>query len=143
MSTSEGKAPALYSEYHPRWYRTRVSTWWWLGRWYYLKFILREISSIAVAFAVVQALLLVRAVARGPEAFAHFQATMKSPWMLGMSLIAFGFVVFHSVTWFNLAPQAMVVRVRGRRVPPIVIAAQNYLAWIVATAVVAWFLLRK
>ena len=38
-----------YTEYHPRWYRKRVSTYWWMGSWKYMKFILRELSSIFVA----------------------------------------------------------------------------------------------
>ena len=32
------------------------------------------------------------------------------------------FAVFHAVTWFNLAPQAMVVHVAGRRLPRFLIA---------------------
>ena len=41
-----------YTEYHPRWYRKRVSTYWWMGSWKYMKFILRELSSIFVALGV-------------------------------------------------------------------------------------------
>jgi fumarate reductase subunit C len=40
---------ATYTEYPPKGYRVRMSTYWWLGRWPYLKFILREISSVFVA----------------------------------------------------------------------------------------------
>src|SRR5438132_766531 len=50
---SDTRPSDRYTEYHPRWYRTRVSTWWWLARWPYLKFILREISSVFVAWFVV------------------------------------------------------------------------------------------
>ena len=42
-----------YTEYHPRWLRQHVSTYWWLGKWSYFAFILREISSLFVAWAVV------------------------------------------------------------------------------------------
>src|SRR5712692_8523102 len=31
-----------YTLNHPRWYRKRVSTYWWLQRWEYLRFVLRE-----------------------------------------------------------------------------------------------------
>ena len=41
-----------YTLYHPRWHRTRVSTYWWLGRRRYFLFILRELSSVFVAWAV-------------------------------------------------------------------------------------------
>ena len=131
-----------YTEYHPRWYRRRVSTYWWTRSWPYLKFILRELSSIFVAYFVVITLLQLRALARGPEAYAAFQAWLSTPLMLTLNLIAFLFVLFHTITWFNLAPRAMVVRVRGKRVPDLVIAGQNYLAWLAISAVVAWFLLR-
>ena len=43
--------------------------------------------------------------------------------------------------WFNLAPQAMPVRLRGTRIPGSWIAASNYAAWAVASALVAWLLL--
>jgi len=85
---------------------------------------------------------LLRALARGPESYARFAAALASPLMLAASLVAFLFVLFHAVTWFHLAPTAMVVRVRGKRVPDAVILSSNYLAWIVLTAAVAFILLR-
>jgi fumarate reductase subunit C len=56
--------------------------------------------------------------------------------------ISFGLVLFHTITWFNLAPRAMVVRVRGRRVPDLLIAGSNYAAWLVVSVAVAWLILR-
>ena len=34
-----------------------------------------------------------------------------------LNVITFVFVVFHAVTWFNLAPKAMVVHLGGKRLP--------------------------
>jgi fumarate reductase subunit C len=56
--------------------------------------------------------------------------------------VAFLFVLFHAITWFNLTPKAMVVRVRGKRVPDWVVVGSNYTAWLVVSAVVAFILLR-
>lgn len=36
-----------------------------------------------------------------------------------------------SLAWFNLAPKAMVVHVRGKRLPAALIAIINYGAWVV------------
>ena len=138
---SERRAPA-YTEYHPRWYRRRVSTWWWLGRWTHLKFILRELSSIFVAFVVVITLLQVRALSRGPEAYAELQGWLKQPYMIGLNVLSLFFVLFHTITWFNLAPRAMVVRIGGKRVADFKIAAANYAAWLVVSAVIGWIVLR-
>jgi len=131
-----------YTEYHPRWYRSRVSTWWWLTRWPYLKFILREISSVFVAWFVVVLLLQIRALSRGPDAYARFQHWLQNPLVLWLNLITLFFVVFHAITWFNLAPSAMAVRFRGKRVPDLFIVGANYAAWAAVSLVVAWFLVR-
>ena len=131
----------IYTEYHPRWYRPRVSTWWWLKRRSYLAFILRELSSVFVAWSVVFLLLLVAAVSGGEDSYRQFLAWAGRPAVLLLSAVSLLFVVFHAVTWFNLAPKAMVMRWRGRRVPGAWIAASNYAAWALASALVAWLLL--
>src|SRR5713101_5793515 len=57
-------ATPAYTLNHPRWYRKRVSTYWWLQRWEYLRFVLREVSSVFVAWFVVLTLLQIYAVSR-------------------------------------------------------------------------------
>ena len=133
---------ARYTPYHPRWYRRRVSVWWWLKKGSYTVFVLRELTSVAVAFFAVVTLGLVRAVAAGPEAYQRFLARLGTPLFLSLHAVAFLFVMFHSITWFNLAPKAMVVRIKGKRVPDAVVAGLNYGAWLALSAAVAFFLLR-
>ena len=55
--------------------------------------------------------------------------------MLALNVVALAFVLLHAVTWFNLAPKAMVIRMRGRRIPPRSVAAAHFTAWAVASAV--------
>jgi fumarate reductase subunit C len=142
MTPQETKEATQYTTYHPRWYRTRVSTYWWLWKWYYLKFVLRELSSIFVAYFVVITLLQIHSLSRGPEAYARFEERMGNPLMIALNAISFLFLLLHVITWFNLAPRAMAVRLGGKRVPEILIAGSNYAAWLVASAAVAWFILR-
>jgi succinate dehydrogenase subunit C len=132
----------VYTEYHPRWYRPRVSVYWWLGQWRYLKFILRELSSVFVAFVVIMTILQVRALRGGPQAYARFQHQLQSPAVISVSLISLFFVVFHTITWFNLTPRAMAVRVRGKRIPEWLVAAPNYAIWIVVSTAVTLLVLR-
>ncbi len=133
----------VYTKYHPRWYRARVSTYWWSRRWAYLKFILRELSSIFVAYFAILTLLQVRALGGGPEAYARFQAWMKAPILIALNALSLFFVLVHALTWFHLAPKAMAVRMRGRRVPDFLIVLPNYIAWLAASAILAWLLLRR
>lgn len=128
------------TEYVPKSYLPRVSTYWWLARWPYLKFILRELSSVFVAVFVVVTLLQIRSLIRGPAAYAEFQQWLKSPLVLTLNAISLLFVLFHAVTWFNLAPKAMTVRVGGKRLPGIAITASNYALWIVVSAAIGWLI---
>ncbi len=129
------------AEYVPRAYHPRLSTYWWLARWPYLKFILRELSSVFVAWGVVFTLRQVYALQQGPAAYAEFQRWAGTPVMLIVNAISFVFVMFHAATWFNLAPKAMAVRLRGKRLPDLAISGPNYVAWIGVSAVVAWIVL--
>ncbi len=131
----------VHTAYHPRWIRRRMSTYWWLQRWSYLAFILRELSSIFVAWFVVYLLLLVGAVNQGDAGYREFLQWSASPLVLVFNVMSLGFIVFHAITWFNLAPQAMVVHLGTRRVPGVWVAASNYVAWVLASALVGWVLL--
>ena len=62
--------------------------------------------------------------------------------MVAINVIAMLFVLLHVVTWFGWRRRAMVVKVRGRRLPPRQIVAAHYLAWLVLSAIVAWVVLR-
>lgn len=135
---NEGHA---YTPYHPRWLRRRVSTYWWLTRRSYLVFILRELSSVFVAWYVAYVLLLVHAVGEGEASYQQFLDWSRHPLVWSVNLVGLLFAVFHAITWFNLAPQAMVVHVAGRRLPGTIIAASNYGAWIATSALLAWILL--
>jgi fumarate reductase subunit C len=131
-----------YTLYHPRWYRRRVSVWWWLQNRSYTGFVLRELTSVFVAFFAVVSLWQLRALAQGPDAYVQFLARLRTPRFLALDTVAFLFVLFHAITWFNLTPKAMVVRLRGKRVPDWVIVGQNYVAWLVLSGLVAFVLLR-
>jgi len=131
-----------YTEFHPRWYRPPMSVFWWAGRRSYLIFVLRELSSIFTAWSVVFLLLLVHAVSEGSRQYRQFLNLSSNPWMMALNVITVAFLLFHAITWFSLAPQAMVVRLRGNRVPRSAITGTHYAAWALLSALVAWLILR-
>ena len=92
--------------YHSRWYRERTSTYWWMSSWPYFTFIVREVSSVFVAWTVVFLLKLVNAVAHGAGWYQAFLRWSGQPWVIALNVVALLFVLFHAVTWFNLAPAA-------------------------------------
>lgn len=123
-------------------YRRPVSVWWWTRKRTYFLFVMRELSSLFIAWLVLYLLLFVRAVTRGEQAYADFLDRAASPWLVAVNLVAFAFVLLHTVTWFSLTPKAMVLDVRGRRVPAVAILAGQYAGLALVSALVFWLVTR-
>jgi len=123
-------------------YQRPLALFWWLERRSYLLFVLRELSSVFVAWFVVYLLLLVKAVSDGAASYQEFLDWSGQWWMVAINVIAMLFILLHAITWFGLAPRAMVIKVRGRRLPPTQVVAAHYLAWLLLSAIVAWLVLR-
>jgi fumarate reductase subunit C len=131
-----------YRPYHPKWRRERMPIFWWLGQLSYVKFISRELTSLAVGYGAVLLLAELVALSRGEAAHALFLRLLAAPPVVGFHLLVCAALFFHAVTWLNLAPKALVVRLAGRRLPDWAVVAAHYLAWLVASGVVVWFFLR-
>jgi fumarate reductase subunit C len=119
-------------------YRRKIPVWWWLRKRTYFVFVMRELSSIFIAWLVLYLLLFVRAVARGPAPYKDFLSWAASPVLVVVNVVALGFVLLHTVTWFQLTPKAMILAVRGRRVPPLAIIGVQYAALAAVSAFIAW-----
>jgi fumarate reductase subunit C len=83
-------------------------------------------------------MLQVWVLSKGPAAYERFQGFLESTPVLIFHGVVLLFLLFHSVTWFNLAPKALVLRLGRRRVPDAIVLAGHYAAWLVATALVIW-----
>ncbi len=123
-------------------YRRPISIWWWTKKRTYFLFVMRELSSVFIAWFVVYLTFFIRAVGHGEAAYHDFLDQASSPWLVTINVIAFSFLVLHTVTWFMLTPKAMVVSVRGRRVPAAAILAGQYLGLIVVSAIIYWLVTR-
>lgn len=132
---------SVETTYHHRWLRRRVSTYWWLERRSYFAFILREGSCMFVGWFVVFLLLLMRAALQGEASYQNFLAWSATPGVLVMNIVSFGFMVFHAITFFVAAPQAMILHLGHKRVPAQLVLMGHYAAWVVASGVIAWLLL--
>lgn len=120
-------------------YHQPVPRFWWAKRRSYLLFMLRELSCVAVAWTVVYMLAGVAAVAGGD--YQRFTQFSEHPVVVLVNIVALAFLLLHAVTWFSLAPRAMVIRLRGRRVPSGAVLAGHYAAWLVVSAIIAWVVL--
>ena len=114
---------------------------WWLRSFAYVKFISRELTSVFVGYAAVVLLVQARALARGDEAYDRFLSWLHSVPVVVLHVVVLIAVVFHAVTWLNLAPKALVIRIAGRTVPQIWVLVGHYAAWLAASVLIFWVLL--
>ena len=131
-----------YTEYQPKPYRRPMPMLWWVQNRVYLSFVVRELTSVFVAFFALLSIWQIHALGQGPEAYSMFMGHLRSPLLVVVNGVALLFVLYHAITWFNLAPTAMVVRFGEKRVPDAVIAGLNYLACVLLSAAITWLLLR-
>ena len=129
MSTPVARVPS---------YQRRISVFWWVRKRSYFIFVMRELSSLFVAWFVVYLLMFVGAVGGGEQKYDEFLDRASSPLFLIVNAVALVFLVLHTVTWFALTPQAMVLDLGGRRVPGIVIIAAQYAGLAVVSGFIYW-----
>ena len=118
-------------------YPRTVSKTWWLKRWPYRIFMLRELSAVFVAAYVVLLLVLVTKVHDGASAFEGYLDTLQSPGLIGFHVVALLFVMLHAITWFQAVPKGLPIRRGEERVPPAAIIGASYAGWLVVSVVVA------
>ncbi len=139
-SAAHEAANPSYRPYHPRWYRKPYPILWWLEKLAYKKFMLRELTSLAVAYAAVLLMVQISALSRGAAAYERFETVLRSPLALLFHTIVLLLLLFHSITWLNLAPKALVVRLGRRRIPNRAVLAGHYFGWLAATVLLFFFL---
>jgi fumarate reductase subunit C len=125
-----------------RLYRPRISTWWWTRKRSYTVFVLRELSSVFIAWFVVFLILLVYAISQSEAAYRNFLDWASAPWVIALNVISLLFVLLHTVTWFALTPQAMEVRIDDWKVPGFHILAGQYTGLVVVSLFVLWLVTR-
>ena len=136
MSDARPHRPGLY---YPKMRGT-----WWLARPGYIRFMIRETTSVFIAIFLVELLVLVHAVARGPEAYAAMVGKLAAPGWVAFNAVALVFALYHTVTWFKLTGVVQVVRIGDQQVPPAMIVAGTFVAWgVVSLFILYWLVVRS
>ena len=122
-------------------YHRPVSNTWWLKRKTYILFMIRELTSVFVAGYCIFLLVLVYNLTQGADAYGDFMAALKSPISVALHLITLIFVLYHTITWFNLTPKILVLYRGEERIPQGLVAGTFYVGWVVVSVIVAWLVL--
>ncbi len=123
-------------------YYRPVQNAWWLKRRPYVLFIVRELTSLFVGFYCLLLLVTLYLLGQGEKAYEGMLTFLRSGPIIALHIIALIFTVYHSVTWFNLTPKAIVVPMGEKRLPDVFIAGSNYVAWVFLSGIMYWFVVR-
>lgn len=124
-------------------YSPRIPATWWLRHRRYFFFMMRELSSVFIALFLIFYLIQIAMVARGRGAYESLVQAIYSPRLVGLYVAILLFALLHSITWFNLASQILVLRIRGRIIPSTLIKVGIFAAWIVISVIIALSLTRR
>ncbi|MDZ7842757.1 MAG: fumarate reductase subunit C [Gammaproteobacteria bacterium] len=117
----------------PRMYHPRLPLFWYLRRPSYVRYMLRELTCIGIgAYAITLAVGLLR-LAQGPAAWQGFWQAFSSPAGVAFQVVALAFTLYHTVSWFQLAPSTMPIWRGETQVPPARIRLAHYLVFAVVS----------
>lgn len=101
---------------------------WWLKNPVYVRYILRESTAVFVGIYAVILLVGLLRLSSGEAAWNNWLIAMQSPGAILFHVVALGAAVYHSVTWFSVAPKVMPpLIINGEKVPVAKIVTGQYI----------------
>jgi len=109
---------------------------WWLNNRQLVMFMIRELTAVFVGAYAIFLLVLI-----GLDKD-QFVRVLESPVSLLFHVGCLLFVLYHTYTWFDLTPKAVVLWRGDEKVNPALIVAANYVVWVVVSvAIFFWWVL--
>ncbi len=102
----------------------------------YLRYMVREFSCLFIGGWTLLAVWGLKQLSDGPAAWAVFLEILRTPASVVFHVLAMGFAVYHSITWFNLTPKALPLQRGEAFVPDAAISGTHFAAWAVLSLVV-------
>lgn len=122
----------------PQPFRPNMPQLWWLQRPNYLRYMLRELTCVWIGAYVVVLIVGLTRLKRGPGPWeAYMQALSSTPGII-FQILALAFALYHTVSWFALAPSTMPVWRGEEQIPPGWIKAAHYVAWGLVSIIILW-----
>ena len=122
-------------------YIRKVSrTRWWFKQARYVRYMMREISSVFIGAYVLILIVGLFRLSQGMAVYEQFTAALLGPAGRVFSVVALAFALYHTITWFQVTPKAMPLVISGTPVPGAIIIAAHWLGFVLASGLL-WLLL--
>lgn len=109
---------------------------WFFGHPRYLRYMAREVTCIFIGAYAILLIVGIASLAAGPDAYQAFLLGLQTPASIVFHVLALAFSLYHSFTWFNLAPKALPIQIGERFLPNGVVAGAHYAGWIMLSVAV-------
>src|SRR5260370_13302379 len=121
--------------------KRKLSPGWWTANRHYAMYMVREWTSLFVA---VYSLIFIYGLslwAAGSRA--NFLNFLKNPAIVGFSLVALVFTMYHAVTWFYLLGAISPINIGSRKTKPCQALVLNIILLIVVSYLAIWLLVLR
>jgi len=130
--------------HYPEIPRKNLGPGWWLANRHYTVYMIRELTSFFVtAFSLIYIYQVYR-LASNPGTYSQYLDTVPSPAMISFSIVALGFALFHSVTWFYLIGKIQPIKIGRKKTSPLLALGINTVFLVIISfAVLQLFIVGK
>lgn len=110
---------------------------WWRRDPFFVKYMIREVTAVAVlVYAIILMVGVVR-LSQGEVAFNGWLAALRTPGSILLHLVLLVSMIVHAKSWFDIMPKTMpLLFMGGHRVEDSTITRTGYIVTIIATALV-------
>ncbi|MBP2169482.1 fumarate reductase subunit C [Erwinia toletana] len=111
---------------------------WWQQLGFYRFYMLREGTAIPALWFSIELIFGLYALKNGAESWTAFVGFLQHPVVLVLNIVALLAALLHSKTWFDLAPKAAIIVIKGEKMGPAPVVIALWLVMLLFTlAIVA------
>jgi len=97
----------------------------------YMRYMAREVTCIFIGAYTLLLIVALKRLSEGQAAWEAFMEALKGPGSIAFHVLALAFALYHTTTWFNVAPKALPVQIGVDILPGGVVAGAHYAVWVV------------
>jgi fumarate reductase subunit C len=107
---------------------------WWRRDPFFVKYMIREVTAVAVLVYAIILMVGVLRLSQGEAAFNGWLGALRSPGSILLHLVLLGSMIVHAKSWFDIMPKTMpLLFMGGHRVEGSTITRTGYIVTVIAT----------
>ncbi len=101
---------------------------WWKDHPFYRFYMVREATILPLILFTLFLTVGLGALVKGPEAWDTWLGFMANPIVIAINIVALAGSLFHAYTFFNMFPQVMPIRIKGKELDKKIVVLSQWAA---------------